>query len=191
MVIETRKITQTLLDEYSRVSIGFIADSIYELDRLYSGLEGIRLREISVDRFEKNYDTESHNPSHLKKKFDTDNWRVITAVDQGEMIAGAIIAYNTNGINLLEGKQDLALLWDLRVNPDYRGQNIGTKIINEVKSWAIEQQCTRVKIETQNINVKACKFYVKQGAILTGYNMHCYNDNPDEIQFIWTIYLER
>ena len=42
-------------------------------------------------------------------------------------------------------------------------------------------------IETQNINVTACKFYKKQGAVLSKVDMYAYYSQPDsrdEIQFI-------
>ena len=43
-------------------------------------------------------------------------------------------------------------------------------------------------IECQNNNVAACKFYHKQGAVLSKIDMYAYYSEPeirDEIQFIW------
>lgn len=187
--IKVHEMDQKLLDAYSKVSISFQVDSVYKVETKKNGLKGLEIVEESIDSYIKEYDTEGDNPSRLIKKFDVKNWRMVLAEDNNVVIGGAIIAHDTHGINMLEGKSDLAVLWDIRVDPAYRGYNIGSKIIGEVKKWAAGNQCNRLKIETQNINAKACRFYVKQGAELTGFNRHYYKDHPEEIQFIWSIYL--
>ena len=43
-------------------------------------------------------------------------------------------------------------------------------------------------IETQNINVNACRFYAKQGCKLGGINRYGYGDHPQvkhEVMLIW------
>ena len=55
------------------------------------------------------------------------------------------------------------------------------------KNCAIEDGYSHMLIETQNINVTACKFYKKQGAVLSKVDMYAYYSQPDsrdEIQFI-------
>ena len=50
-----------------------------------------------------------------------------------------------------------------------------------------EDGYSQMLIETQNINVTACKFYKKQGAVLSKVDMYAYYSQPDsrdEIQFI-------
>jgi hypothetical protein len=42
-----------------------------------------------------------------------------------------------------------------------------------------------MEIETQNNNVAACRFYAKQGCILSSINPDAYPDFPDEVQMIW------
>ena len=45
-----------------------------------------------------------------------------------------------------------------------------------------------MKIECQNNNVPACKFYHKQGAVLSAVDEYAYYNEPEyrhEIQFIW------
>lgn len=187
--INVYEIDQKLLDAYSKVPISFQVDSVYKLRPTNSGLDGVEVVEVLVDSYVKGYDTDGDNPSHLLEKFDMANWRIIVARVYDQIVAGAIIAHDTDGINMLEGKSDLAVLWDIRVKPEYRGRKLGTRIMDEAKKWATNKTCNRLKIETQNTNVKACRFYAKQGAELTGYNRHYYYDHPDEIQFIWSIYL--
>ncbi len=56
------------------------------------------------------------------------------------------------------------------------------------KSWAKERDCKYLKIETQNVNTNACKFYRDMGAQLEGIRQHIYSGKEaDEIQFLWYI----
>ena len=146
--------------------------------------------EEAVSPYLKDYDSVDENPRLLAKDFDLRNWVVISAFDGTSRVGGAIIAYRTEGVNMLEGKDDLAVVWDIRVNKAYRGMGVGSKIFQRCVDWAKENNCTRLKVETQNNNVKACKFYVSQGAKLSNLNRYAYNDYPDEIQLIWSIDLE-
>lgn len=70
----------------------------------------------------------------------------------------ATIAFNTPGLRLLEGRRDLSVLWDIRVAPDARGKGIGSALFERVEVWAKANGCCQLKVETQNINVRACDF---------------------------------
>ena len=86
---------------------------------------------------------------------------------------------------MLKGRDDLAVLWALRVHPDYRGEGIGHQLFKAAVAWAKKRLYSELKIETQNNNVAACKFYARQGCILDSIITHAYAEFPDEIQFIW------
>ncbi len=53
----------------------------------------------------------------------------------------------------------------------------------------IAHECAELKIETQNINVPACRFYARQGCRLSAIVSHAYAEFPDEIQLIWRLAL--
>ena len=78
-------------------------------------------------------------------------------------VGGGIAAWNTSGVEMLEEGDDIACLWDIRVLPDQRGRGIGRQLFAAVEKWAVKRQCTLLKIETQDINVPACKFYKDLG----------------------------
>ena len=42
-----------------------------------------------------------------------------------------------------------------------------------------------MKIETQNINVVACKFYAGQGCTLGAADRFAYPELPDEVRLLW------
>jgi hypothetical protein len=42
-----------------------------------------------------------------------------------------------------------------------------------------------IKVETQDINVPACRFYGRMGYELIETNRNAYPEFPDEVQLIW------
>ena len=86
---------------------------------------------------------------------------------------------------MLQGRSDITYLWDIRVHPDYQGKGIGSALFGEVKAFSRARKCTSIKIETQNTNVIANKFYQAQGCILGGINRFVYPSDPEEVQLLW------
>jgi streptothricin acetyltransferase len=86
---------------------------------------------------------------------------------------------------MLQGRRDLAALWDLRVHPEVRGKGVGSALFAAAEDWSRDHGCTQLKIETQNVNVAPCSFYVAMGCTLGGINRYAYNDMPDETQLLW------
>jgi hypothetical protein len=42
-----------------------------------------------------------------------------------------------------------------------------------------------LEVETQNVNVPACRFYARMGCTLGAINCFAYADAPDEVQLRW------
>jgi GNAT superfamily N-acetyltransferase len=51
------------------------------------------------------------------------------------------------------GRDDVAVLWDIRVSPRERGRGIGSALFRAAGDWARARGCRWFKIETQNVNV--------------------------------------
>jgi streptothricin acetyltransferase len=69
-----------------------------------------------------------------------------------------------------------------------RLQGIGRDLFQEAARWAKFNGCTFLKIETQNVNVGACRFYAKMGCFLGGIDRFAYRHRPDiasEIMLSW------
>ncbi len=120
-----------------------------------------------------------------KKRWNTEKWVIVSAFHQGSRVGGAVIAYDTPAVNILEGRKDIAALWDLRIDYSYRGKGIGSSIFRKCLEWAKSQKCHLLKIECQNNNVHACNFYAKQGAALGEVNLYAYPDKPEVAQLMW------
>lgn len=186
MIIIERPITE--LKFVSDISIAFEVNFILEFTQVGSKFEFEEL--LLSSSFVKDYDSVSENhPLDWASEFDMSNWGLIFAEDEGKKIGSALIAYNTNGVNMLDGSKELAVLWDLRVSPEYRGQGVGKSLFDIAKHWARNHHCNELKIETQNNNVGAVKFYLKQGAELRFVKANAYQDFPDEDMLLFYITL--
>lgn len=175
------------LDEHARISTAFTVDRVLALRRVDAGLGGIELVETPVDpAWVKDYDTEEgEGPERWLTRFDTTNWGLLAAYDADERVGGAVVAFRSPGVNMLEGRDDLAALWDIRVRPESRGAGVGAALFASVESWAFERGGRGLKVETQNINVRACRFYVAMGCQLVAIDERAYPDYPDEVQLLW------
>lgn len=112
-------------------------------------------------------------------------WGILVAQSNGARVGGAVIVHGVPGLDMLEGRADLAALWDIRVAPALRGQGIGSKLFRAAEAWALARGALWLKIETQSINVPACRFYERHGCTLGAANRNAYPDLPDEVQLIW------
>jgi GNAT superfamily N-acetyltransferase len=84
-----------------------------------------------------------------------------------------------------EGRRDLSVLWDIRVAPDARGKGVGSALFQRVEAWAQAHGCCQLKVETQNINVRACGLYARNGCELRAVRHAAYPELPEEIQLLW------
>jgi GNAT superfamily N-acetyltransferase len=132
----------------------------------------------------KDYD-EIEGPLVFARDFNYSSWGLNVVRVEGVPVGSALVAFNTRGVEMLEGREDLAVLWDIRVHPSFRKQGMGFQLFSAACAWAKDHGCNEIKIETQNINVAACNFYQRQGCKLTQVKRGAYSLFPDEIQFIW------
>lgn len=100
-------------------------------------------------------------------------------------VGSAVVAWDTPGVDMLEGRPDLAVLWDLRVAPAWRGRGIGAALFRAAEAWSWARGARWLKVETQNVNVTACRFYARQGCVLGALHRFAYPELPNEVQLLW------
>lgn len=187
-----RPISPEDLRIYSKIPISFLVNSFYEVEPLENGLGGILLNEMkNEDPFTKDYDATGKAPTSWPDDFDVSNWGFFMAFQGEKPVGGATLAYDTAGVNMLAGRDDLTVLWDIRVHPDHRGEGVGTELFDACREWSRKKGCKWMKVETQNINVTACKFYVKMGCILGEIDVQAYVKDgvTHETMLIWYLKL--
>ena len=180
------------LADYASVPIAFEVRERLVTEAPDSGLGGLRLRIEPVHPpVLKDYDAEPGNgPATWATRFDLTEWGAFAARDGDARVGGAIAVHGTTQVDLLEGRSDLALLWDLRVAPAWRGRGIGARLFRTVEAWALARGAAWLKVETQNVNVPACRFYAAQGCVLGAVHRFAYPALPDEVQLLWYKRLE-
>jgi GNAT superfamily N-acetyltransferase len=150
------------------------------------GTSGFELRERKIAQpYRKDYDA-VENPMEWPARFDVSNWTLIVALNAGERVGGAIGAFDSPGLDMLEGRGDLAVLWDIRVSPKTRRLGVGSALFRSIETWARAKHCRELKVETQNTNVAACRLYAREGCHLKRANYNAYPSLPEEVQLIWS-----
>ena len=172
---------------HADIPISFVVDRVLHVTLVDGGLGGLQLTEADVDEpWTKDYDAiDGEGPTRWANRFDVTNWGLVAAHEDGRRLGGAVIAYDTPGVNMLGGRSDLAVLWDLRLRPEARSRGIGTMLFREAETWARDRGCRTLKIETQNVNVVACRFYHRMGCRLGAIDRFAYPDLPDEARLLW------
>jgi GNAT superfamily N-acetyltransferase len=185
--VQIREESSDWLAEHAQISSAFTVDCALDLLTGDAGLDGLQLVERPVaSPYLKNYDAiPGCHPSEWGRQCDLSNWGFIAARIDGRPVGGAVIAYGSPGFEMLEGWGDLAVLWDIRVSPEVRCCGIAARIEFAVERWACERRCRQLKVETQNVNVPACKFYASRGFELGAINRFAYLELPDEVQLLW------
>jgi GNAT superfamily N-acetyltransferase len=165
MPIQIIDIGPDRLDEYARIPSRFEVRSILQVELVDGGLGGMRLIEDPVDPpYVKDYDSDGERPTDWPSRFDVAHWGFFLALDDGSPVGAVSVAFDTTGVFMLEARPDLSVLWDIRVLRQACGA--GIPLFRHAAAWSRARGCTQMKVETQNVNVPACRFYQRMGCRL-------------------------
>lgn len=186
-MIAYKAVDKAYFSLYDQVSMIVNVESEYFIEKINNGLGGIIIKEQPVTPYIKDLG-KYEIASEYEKNFNITNWQFYMAFD-GDIPVGAItLVSRTKEINMLDDRDDLCVLWDIRVADGYKYKGIGQKLFDYGREWAKKQGFKQIKIECQNNNVPACKFYHKQGAVLSKIDEYAYYNDEEarhEVQLIW------
>ncbi|MCL2633558.1 MAG: GNAT family N-acetyltransferase [Oscillospiraceae bacterium] len=188
-MITYKKVDRTYFPQYNSIPMCINVESYYKIEKINRGLGGFNFIEISVEPYIKDFCSDNKTVTQWER-FDLTNWAFFMAFDGKRPVGAVAVASRTKGLNMLSGRNDLAVLWDIRVDEIYKNQGIGQTLFDMVVKWSREQGLTQMKIECQNNNVPAIKFYHKQGATLSAIDEYAYNNEPKckhETMLIWVL----
>lgn len=189
MKISTLPVSIESLIEYATIPSRFEVKSKLSVQVLNDGLDGITFHEEKVSpTYIKDYNVmDGEGPTRWVRDFDTTNWVMFFAREGSIPIGGAIIAFRTPNVFMLAGRDNIAAVWDIRVEPTRQRSKVGSSLFTRAIRWAKEKDCKYLKVETQNVNVPACHFYINQGCKLGEINRFAYT-NPqyaNEVMLVW------
>jgi ribosomal protein S18 acetylase RimI-like enzyme len=186
MQVEIRIESPTSLYAYGQVPSAFEVNRVLDVVEGQGGASRFNLTERPLaEPYTKDYDLPGNSPVDWSQRFDMTNWVILSAWSDGSRVGGAVIAMKSPGVDMLEGRNDLAVLWDLRVAPEMRRRRVALSLFTAVESYAIASDCRELKIETQNINVPACRFYASRRCELREVRHGTYPQFPHEIMLLW------
>lgn len=182
----TEKPAPAALAEYAGVPIAFAVREVLDVAAPARGLGGLTLSRRALDApYVKDYDAADGGPLGWAARFDLSRWALFAARAGGRRVGGAAAAFDAPDLDMLGGRRDLAVLWDLRVAPDARGRGVGGTLFRAAEGWAAARGARWLVVETQNVNVPACRFYARHGCVLGAVRRFAYPALPDEAQLLW------
>lgn len=194
MTISLESVTAERLAEYAAIPMVCDVRSVIDIEKLRPGEIGTALVELPIERpYVKNYDAIADNsPLRWAARFDLKNWSIRIAYEDGEAVGATAMLWNSPEISLLELHSDIALLWDIRVRPGLKRRGIGKALFRFAADWAKEKGCKSLRIETQNVNVAACRFYARMGCVIERIVRGAYRGQPaiaEEVMILWRLEL--
>jgi ribosomal protein S18 acetylase RimI-like enzyme len=182
MSLEIMSRTAESLQNYAAVSIAFEVAEVIALDSVRLGKPAaLKTRRISP-AYIKDYDEIAGNhPSEWPARFHVGEWAIFTAHDSGRHIGGAIVVQEKE----LVPDPMTMLLWDLRVAPEFRHRGIGHALLASVEGASQSRGARNLCVETQDVNVGACRFYARHGFLIESVAHGVYPRLPDESRLVW------
>lgn len=114
----------------------------------------------------------------------TDPDKTAFFADYEGKLAGQIILWKYwNGYAYVE---------DIAVDVAFRGRGVGRALMDRAVAWARERALPGLMLETQNVNVAACRFYARYGFTLGGFDRYLYralDPATDEVALYWYLLL--
>lgn len=177
-----------LYSRYAEIDPSFEVTSVLRVIPKANGLGGIEfLEEEIAQAYTKGADTPDYSPLFWPPREERGEFAAFLAMDGDLAVGGAAVVINPAGAFLFERRDALAGLWDIRIRPDRRGTGVGTRLLLHAADWARKKGCVQLRIECQNTNVAACRFYAKH-CVLGGIERYGYAACPDvahEAMLLW------
>jgi streptothricin acetyltransferase len=181
--LHLRVIGSNELEHYADLPVTITVDRQLSVSALRDGLGGLLLQEAPVaPAYQKDYDAQG-GPMTWPARFNLVGWHIVVALEGEHLLGGAAAFAPAFGHESV-----VAELWDIRVRDTARRQGVGHALLDQQRRWARLQGYRWLKAETQNVNVAACRFYQREGAVLGAINCFAYAGQPDvehEVELDW------
>jgi len=183
--IEIRSEGHESLTTYAVISTAFEVREVVDVERLRSNWTILPTRSESPT-WVKDYDAVPGNdPASWPNRFDVRRWLLFAAYVGEVRAGGAVVAVHSDDVADLGGRASFALLWDRRVAPPHRRRGVGRALLAAAEAAARDASCHGVEVETQDVNVPACRLYAAAGYRLRERTAGAYADAPRETRLIW------
>ncbi len=178
MGIVIKELTTELLPDINKVNDEFVVDS-----KAILRYDGNRLSYtvIPIPPYRKKYQPET--PAFYASCIDNADKAGFIAYIDGQAAGQLILHRNWNRFAWID---------DIGVDVKLRRQGIGKALILRAEQWAREKKFPGIMLETQDTNVKACRFYENCGFVLKGFDTglyHAADKYRHEIALFWYLFV--
>lgn len=175
------------LDQYGRISSAFEIRECLRAVQTESGIGGITLQLSAVELpYVKDYDALSgRKPTEWPLRFDAERWWFAAARLQNRPIGAIAAARDTSEVDGSRTRTDETIIWDIRVLPEHRHQGVGRALMLFAENHVRAAGKRSIKVETQSINLAACRLCAAVGYTLQSIDSSAYPEFPKEVQLIW------
>lgn len=187
-MITYKKVDQSYFPQYDQIPMIVHVSAYFRVEKHNRGLDGFTFVETPVEPYIRDFCIDDDDTVERWKRFNLDNWAFFMAFDGEQPVGAVAVASRDKEVNMISGRDDLAVLWDIRVVDAYKHKGVGQALFNMAVNWSREQGLVQMKIECQNNNIPAIRFYHKQGAVLSVIDEYAYYNESEyrhETQFIW------
>jgi streptothricin acetyltransferase len=139
------------------------------MNDLYKSNEGFIVSGRIVPKYENDnwtY-TEEIFPEQYYKQYEYDEIDTSYYDEDGKAI---FLYYNDNNcigqIRLRSNWNGYAFIEHIGITKDWRQQGVGTALLEKAMEWAKQNNFVGLMLETQDVNVSACRFYAKNNFVI-------------------------
>jgi ribosomal protein S18 acetylase RimI-like enzyme len=173
-----RELDESGINDVGRIDGHFVVDSQL---MLHAENNQIRTTVIDLPPGEKRYAQEAVD----YRKYLADPTKAIFLAHVDGEIAGRII--------LRQNWNKYAYIEDIVVDEKFRRRGIGRALIDQARQWARQMDLPGIMLETQNNNVRACRFYESCGFKIGGFDNSVYRGldaDTDEVAIFYYLHFE-
>ena len=188
MAITVHEIGRDMYAQYAQIDASFEVASVLNVVPKDGGLAGLEFVEEAVARpYRKEADSPEDSPLSWPPLDEPGEFAAFLAMDDGLAVGGAAVVVNPTGAFLFERRDALAGLWDIRVCPEHRRRGVAFRLLLHAAQWASERRCAQLRIECQNVNVAACRFYARHCTLggVERYGYAACADVAHEVMLLW------
>lgn len=99
-------------------------------------------------------------PERIAALAESEHTHLLVCDDSGEIIATALVCLCQD---VMFGNQPFALVENVVVSADYKREGIGKSLMDYIEGFCLEQNCSKIMLQTSSENRDARDFYTAMG----------------------------
>ncbi|MNB78362.1 TDP-fucosamine acetyltransferase [compost metagenome] len=155
------RMTESNMEDYNKPNEGFMVTGRI-LPRYENG-DWTYTEESYAEAYVKRYEDEQIDIAYIEDKS-----KAVFLYEDGTNCTGRIrLRANWNGYAMIE---------NIAVAGSRRQQGIGSRLMDQAVQWAQQRKLAGLMLETQDVNVAACRFYASYGFVIGGVDNMLYSN---------------